>query len=111
VALPHLALQDESPSVRQTVFAIGNPEGLEASLSQGLVSGIREARNSVVYQISAPISHGSSEGEKYGKWAKMPQAQFFAFSLVVKAERNCCVFDICWSHGRTSKSYQKLIVP
>ena len=42
-------------------MVIGNPEGLENSVSDGLLSGIRDTeKGSKEYQISAPISHGSS---------------------------------------------------
>ncbi len=49
-------------AVGDEVYAIGNPEGLEATLSQGIVSGIRQFGGNRYYQISAPISHGSSGG-------------------------------------------------
>jgi serine protease Do len=41
------------------IFVIGNPEGLESTVSKGIVSAIREEANKVI-QISAPISPGSS---------------------------------------------------
>ena len=46
-----------------TVYAIGNPQGLENSLSAGLVSSAHRTINSVNYiQITTPISSGSSGG-------------------------------------------------
>ncbi len=48
--------------IGRKVYAIGSPEGLEATLSDGLVSGFREFEYGTVIQISAPISHGSSGG-------------------------------------------------
>jgi S1-C subfamily serine protease len=48
--------------VGEKVYTIGNPSGLEATLGEGLVSGLRE-RDGVRYvQTSAPISPGSSGG-------------------------------------------------
>ncbi|MFM9886709.1 MAG: trypsin-like peptidase domain-containing protein [Burkholderiales bacterium] len=44
------------------VFAIGSPRGLELSISEGLVSGLREFKDSYLIQTSAPISKGSSGG-------------------------------------------------
>jgi tetratricopeptide (TPR) repeat protein len=44
------------------VFAIGNPEGLERTISQGIVSGVRKSDNRDLLQITTPISHGSSGG-------------------------------------------------
>lgn len=46
----------------QPVYAIGNPEGLEGTISNGLISGVRHRDGVTLIQISAPISHGSSGG-------------------------------------------------
>jgi len=48
--------------IGNTVYSIGSPMGLQNTLSQGLVSGIREMDGYRLFQISAPISHGSSGG-------------------------------------------------
>jgi VWFA-related protein len=48
--------------VGERVYAIGNPEGLEQSMTDGIVSGIREDGGTRWIQHSAPISHGSSGG-------------------------------------------------
>jgi hypothetical protein len=50
--------------VGEKVFAIGNPRGLEVTLSEGLISGLRGewADGSHVVQTTAPISPGSSGG-------------------------------------------------
>ena len=45
-----------------TVFAVGNPQGLEGTFSQGIVSGIRQFDADSLLQITAPISPGSSGG-------------------------------------------------
>jgi hypothetical protein len=44
------------------VIAIGSPLGLESTVSDGIVSGLREDGDSEVIQTTAPISHGSSGG-------------------------------------------------
>jgi serine protease Do len=51
-------------SVGQRIYALGNPLGLELTLSDGLVSALRRdsAQKLKYIQISAPISHGSSGG-------------------------------------------------
>jgi tetratricopeptide (TPR) repeat protein len=49
-------------AVGERVFAIGSPEGLELTLSEGLISGLREYQNSHLIQTTAPISPGSSGG-------------------------------------------------
>ena len=48
--------------VGERVYAIGNPRGLELSLSEGLISGLRDIENDVQIQTTAPISPGSSGG-------------------------------------------------
>jgi S1-C subfamily serine protease len=44
------------------VYAIGAPEGLELSLSNGLVSQLRGGEGAPIIQTTAPISPGSSGG-------------------------------------------------
>jgi S1-C subfamily serine protease len=51
-----------SVEVGQRVLAIGNPRGLEGSVSEGIVSGIRSTGRDTLLQITAPISPGSSGG-------------------------------------------------
>jgi serine protease Do len=48
------------PDIGEDVFVIGNPHGLEHTLSKGIVSGFRE--NDKLIQTSAEITHGSSGG-------------------------------------------------
>lgn len=57
-----LPLAKEEPSPGQQVFAIGNPEGLEKTISQGIVAGLRQNNARKLIQITSPISHGSSGG-------------------------------------------------
>jgi hypothetical protein len=42
----------------QQVIVIGSPEGLQGTVSEGIISAFRENRSMI--QITAPISHGSS---------------------------------------------------
>jgi tetratricopeptide (TPR) repeat protein len=46
-------------AVGDVVYVAGNPEGLEGTFSQGIVSALR---GNEYVQITAPISHGSSGG-------------------------------------------------
>lgn len=48
--------------VGQRVYAIGAPQGLELTLSEGIVSSLREVEGGQYIQTSAPISPGSSGG-------------------------------------------------
>jgi serine protease Do len=51
-------------TVGQHVYALGNPKGLELTLSDGLVSALRkdDKGNLILIQTTAPISQGSSGG-------------------------------------------------
>jgi S1-C subfamily serine protease/Flp pilus assembly protein TadD len=62
IASQPLVLAQADPSAGATIFAIGNPAGLERTISQGLVSGRRQIDGQSLLQISASISPGSSGG-------------------------------------------------
>ena len=54
-------LAPELPDEGEGIFVIGNPLKLEGSVSDGIVSAVREVPNSYrIIQITAPISHGNS---------------------------------------------------
>jgi S1-C subfamily serine protease len=59
---PSLAIVDEPVNIGETIYVLGNPDGLFGSISQGIVSGIRRTNASRLIQITAPISPGSSGG-------------------------------------------------
>lgn len=61
---PPAAVQAELPVIGQRVYALGAPRGLEATLTDGLVSAIRRNPAGQVdfIQTSAPLSPGSSGG-------------------------------------------------
>ena len=60
---PFLPVADSRPQVGEHVLVVGNLLGLEQSVSEGLVSAIRDIRGRGEFlQISAPISPGSSGG-------------------------------------------------
>ena len=46
----------------EKIYTIGNPEGLKNTMSDGIVSAIREIDGTKIIQITAPISPGSSGG-------------------------------------------------
>lgn len=48
--------------VGQKVYAIGSPQGLDLTLSDGMVSSLREGPDGTFVQTTAPISPGSSGG-------------------------------------------------
>lgn len=47
-------------NVGEPIVVVGNPEGLEETVSNGLLSGVRQLKGRSLFQISAPISEGSS---------------------------------------------------
>src|SRR5689334_14920819 len=54
-------LAKDLPDEGEPIFVIGNPLKLEGSVSDGIVSAVRELPNSYrIIQITAPISHGNS---------------------------------------------------
>lgn len=55
-----LVLKGQPPSVGADVVAIGSPQGLEYSLTRGVVSSLRD--NGKLLQIDAPINPGNSGG-------------------------------------------------
>jgi serine protease Do len=64
-----LSLAEDEPTVGQEVLALGNPLGLDASISQGLVSGVDRSLPSptgfsipAAIQTDAPVNPGNSGG-------------------------------------------------
>ncbi|MBK8246528.1 MAG: trypsin-like peptidase domain-containing protein [Gemmatimonadetes bacterium] len=49
-------------TIGERVYVIGAPEGLANTISDGLLSGVRDVEERKLLQISAPISSGSSGG-------------------------------------------------
>jgi S1-C subfamily serine protease len=63
LSAPPLPIGDSTKlAVGDTVYAVGNPRGLEGTFSQGIVSSIRNIDSQTFLQITAPISPGSSGG-------------------------------------------------
>lgn len=61
-ATPLAIGQSSSIAVGDSIFAAGNPKGLEATFSDGLVSARRTLNGVELLQVTAPISPGSSGG-------------------------------------------------
>jgi tetratricopeptide (TPR) repeat protein len=56
-----IKVSEEMPPVAQRVMVVGSPMGLEQSVSDGIVSSVREIPGvGIFFQMSAPISPGSS---------------------------------------------------
>lgn len=54
--------KSDTLKVGEKVIAIGNPQGLENTVSEGILSSVRNIEGVNVLQITAPISPGSSGG-------------------------------------------------
>ncbi|MFC5470124.1 stalk domain-containing protein [Cohnella suwonensis] len=56
----HIGTSSTGLTKGQSIVTIGNPEGLQNTISTGVISGFRS--NPSLIQISAPITHGNSGG-------------------------------------------------
>jgi serine protease Do len=61
----------DSVRVGQRVYAVGAPQGLDLTISDGIVSALRESQGSKVIQTSAPVSPGSSGGGLFDTAGRM----------------------------------------
>jgi S1-C subfamily serine protease len=59
-ARPVILGDSDQVRVGEPIVVVGNPEGLEETVSNGLLSGMRQLEGRNLLQISAPISEGSS---------------------------------------------------
>jgi hypothetical protein len=51
-----------STQIGDKLYTLGTPLGLQNTLSEGLLSGVRQMDGYKLFQLSAPVSHGSSGG-------------------------------------------------
>ncbi len=78
--------------VGENIYAVGNPQGLEGTFSEGIISSIRNFDGHSIIQITAPISPGSSggpllnsKGEVIGiAFASFKSGQNLNFAIPVK---------------------------
>jgi len=60
-AVNYVKITKDLPASAERVLVVGSPMGLEQTISEGIVSAVREIPNvGKIFQISAPISSGSS---------------------------------------------------
>jgi S1-C subfamily serine protease len=69
--LPTVALDEGEVEAGDDAVAIGNPKGLEHTVSAGIVSAFRQADGYRLIQISVPISPGSSGGPLFNLQGKV----------------------------------------
>ena len=78
---PILVLSDNNDvSIGDEIYAIGNPQGLEGTFSKGIVSSFRKVDKSIILQITAPISPGSSGGPILDTEGKVIGVSFATFN-------------------------------
>ena len=72
-AAPKSVRLGDSDEVRvgEPIIVIGSPEGLEQTVSNGLVSAIRELDGRKLFQISAPVSEGSSGSPVFNEYGEV----------------------------------------
>ncbi len=69
-SIPQLSIHSGSNlKVGADVYVAGNPLGLSGTFSEGMLSSIRKVKGKQLYQITAPISQGSSGGPVLDKKA------------------------------------------
>jgi Flp pilus assembly protein TadD len=73
--------RSSSLQVGERVYAMGAPEGLELTLSEGLVSGLRDDEGVRIIQTTAPVSAGSSGGGLFDA-----QGQLIGITTFIVAE-------------------------
>ena len=59
---PAIKFSVTTASIGQKVYVIGSPRGLPATISDGIISGMRDFDGIKLLQMTAPISPGSSGG-------------------------------------------------
>jgi hypothetical protein len=69
--LPTVTLGDGTVEPGEEAVAIGNPKGLEHTVSAGIISAFRQAEGYRLIQISVPISPGSSGGPLFNLEGKV----------------------------------------
>ena len=70
--LPKANISPSVPvNVGDRIYTISNPKGLLNTLSEGLISAKRVAGNTTFYQITAPISEGSSGGAVFNEFGEV----------------------------------------
>ena len=58
-------------SIGEPVFAVGAPQGLSNTISEGIVSGLRPIDSAKLIQTTAAISHGSSGGGLFDQYGNL----------------------------------------
>jgi S1-C subfamily serine protease len=72
LAAPPLSIGDsEEMGIGDRIYVVGNPQSLEGTFSEGIVSGKRSIESVRMLQFTAPISTGSSGGPLLDREARV----------------------------------------
>jgi serine protease Do len=87
--VPYLSLTSSLPEVGEDIFVVGNPTGLESTVTRGVVSALRKEGDIVYVQIDAAISPGSS-----GSPVLNMQGEVFGIATLKKVGCENCNFAV-----------------
>ncbi len=88
--LPFVNLENSMEiDIGDKVIVISNPEGFTNSISEGIISGLRDIESYSYYQITAPISQGSSGGAVFNEFGNI--IGIATASLEVGQNLNFCI--------------------
>lgn len=116
--LPVVRLGDsDKTEVGEAVVAISSPEGLTNSISTGVVSGIRRLETHRVFQITAPISQGSSGGALFNSSGEVigvvtylfKSGQNINFAVPINYVRGMISDQVTASIGQTRARIKSLV--
>ena len=80
IDVPALALGDsDTVQIGDKVYVVGNPQGLEGSFSDGIISAIRGDSTNQRFQMTAPISQGSSGGPVFNERGEVIGVSYATF--------------------------------
>ena len=87
--------------IGEKIITIGNPEGLLNSISEGIISGRRFYGDHEYYQMTAPVSYGSSGGAVFDEYGYLigistgilEEGQNLNFFLPINRINNVETFD------------------
>jgi S1-C subfamily serine protease len=104
------------PVIGSRVFAIGSPFGLENTISEGLLSGVRESKGVKTIQTSAAISSGNSGGGLFDADGQLLGITTFKLkggenlNFAVDSSYIGIVGDALMASGLIRASYQRKVV-
>jgi len=100
LAAPPVTMSTFDAKVGQRVYAIGVPQGRELTLSEGLISSLRETSNGAIIQTSAAVTPGSSGGGLFNSSAQLVGIVTFKAS---SGQDHNIALPVAWISEMTSR--------